>query len=141
MSNCPHGNRNCTPVTLCTPCNGGGVLRDGEGITVPMVLCDSMQQAAQRAINESRVTVTDDVRAQARRDHEQWKRQGPPIQRAGLSDYEAAALASNARNNAATLEQARRNTATQQAVRDHHGNASDRAYAEDCASLQRGGRD
>lgn len=139
MSNCPHGNRNCTPVTLCTPCNGGGVLRDGEGITVPMVLCDSMHEAARRALNESRVT--DSVRSQAAADHEAWKRDGQPIQHDGLSDYEAAALASNARNNAATLEQARRNTATQQAVRDHHGNASERAYADECARLQRGGRD
>lgn len=75
---CPHRNRNCTPSTLCTPCNGGGMLRDGEQMIVPMMLRDSMHQAAQRAINESRVTVTDDVRAQARADHEQWKRQGSP---------------------------------------------------------------
>lgn len=137
---CPNSNRNCTPSNLCTPCNGGGVLKDGEGISVPMMMRDSMHQAAQRVIRESRVTVTDDVRAQARRDHEAWQRQGQPIQHDGLSDYHAAALAVNARSNAATLAQAAERNTQVQAARDRHNNASDVAYAAMCADLQNGRR-
>ncbi len=69
--NCPHGNRNCGPATPCTPCSGVGVLKDGERIVAPMALMDSMQ----RLVAGNQSAVTDEIRAQARADHEVWKRQ------------------------------------------------------------------
>ncbi|MBN8727041.1 MAG: hypothetical protein J0H15_04980 [Xanthomonadales bacterium] len=75
------------------------MLRDGEGIVVPMMLRDSAH--------------------------------------GGLSEYHAQALAASARSNAAALEEAQRQHDVMQAVRDHHGNAADLAYAESVAAFDR----
>lgn len=139
MRNCPHGN-DCSPARRCGPCSGLPV-RDGECVRATMALMDSAQRAAQRVIDaNTRDHVPAEVRAQARRDNEEWKRQGQPIHRDGLSDYEARALAQSAAAGRAAMALAGAQMARSQAIRDHHGNASGVAYAEECARLQRGGR-
>ena len=69
--NCPHGNRDCSPESLCTPCGRGkGVLRDGELVRVPTLLMDSAQRALHdRLHGNQRPAIPDEVRIQARVDH------------------------------------------------------------------------
>lgn len=142
MSNCPHNNRHCAPEDPCTSCSGSGrPLRDGERARVPMLLMDGVQRGiAQHGPAVSRTPrseIPQDVRAQARRDHEEWKRQHQPSRGDSLDEYYAAVVAASARSNAATLERAQRQHDAMQAVRDHYRNASEAAYAASVAAFDR----
>lgn len=62
---CPHGNRNCAPGTLCTPCSGGGVLRDGEGVTVKMMMCDGMSPELAAQMRRGSAAIRDSLSVDA----------------------------------------------------------------------------
>ena len=125
----------CMDCRPQAPCYRHEVIADGKSVRVPMMLRDSMQRSV--AANPAVRAMEDrEAREQARRDHDEWLRNGQPIQHDGISPYHAKVLAANTRSNAAALAHSQRRHAAAQAARDHAGNASDNAYAEMCEQLQ-----
>jgi cell division septum initiation protein DivIVA len=144
---CPHLNPNCSPARRCGPCSGG-IVQDGEQVITRMMFLDSVQNAI-----ATRFTDTGDaIRAQARADHEEWKRgqQTPANDGAKVGfDDSARHTAAKAQANARLLADAAANAARvlgyADGYREQHerdqaaigNNPRDKAYAEMCDSLQR----
>lgn len=137
---CPHLNRNCRPGSLCGPCSGG-ILRDGEQIIAKMMLRDGIPPDLLERGNAAIRQSTTDVRAQARADHDAWKR-GQPVNDGHVAD--------KARADARRLADAADDAARVRAWADHfaaqheareaakRSDPAASAYHDLCDGLQRG---
>ncbi len=141
----------CVPGQRCAICSQR-VLRDGEGVRVPMIFRDGMQRALHdRLHGSSRPAIPEEVRAQARVDHALWEAQqgqGPaPV----LDAHYREVLDAKGRQVAAQLREIADTSARIQAHTDHfseqivardaaaRSTPRDAAYADAVASMQRRG--
>ena len=113
VSTCP----DCRPGRLCD--QHTGVMKDGGTIRVPMMMMDSVQRALHGRVHGAAPAIPDDVRAQARADHEKWKTQQQDAA-TGLDPHYREVLDAKGRQGAAQLKEFADNAARVQAHVDHY---------------------